>query len=71
MFDIKKEIKNVVDNALLDSLLFYGCEYCEYRDEIFKEFEKQSVNLIREIKKELDEDDEMWYNKYIKERKEW
>lgn len=59
MFDIEKEISAVVDNDLLDSLLFYGCEYREYRNEIFKEFEKQSVNLIRKIKKELDEDDEM------------
>jgi hypothetical protein len=58
MFDIKKEIKNVVENALLDSLLYYGSDYREYRDEIFKEFEKQSINLIKEIKKEFDEDDE-------------
>lgn len=59
MFDIEKEIKAVVDNDLLDSLLFYGCEYREHRKEIFKEFEKQSINLIRKIKKELDEDDEI------------
>ena len=62
MFNIEKEISSVVDNTLLDSLLFYGCEYREYREEIFKEFEKQSVNLIRKIKKELDENDEIWYN---------
>ena len=59
MFNIENEISAVVDDALLDSLLFYGCEYREHREEIFKEFEKQSVNLIRKIKKELDEDDEI------------
>ena len=59
MFDIEKEICSVVHEDLLDSLLFYGCEYREHREEIFKEFEKQSVNLIRKIKKELDEDDEI------------
>lgn len=59
MFNIEKEINAVVDEALLDSLLFYGCEYREYRDEIFKEFEKQNINLIKKIKKELDEDDEI------------
>ena len=66
MFNIEKEISGVVNNDLLDSLLFYGSEYREHREEIFKEFEKQSIILIRKIKKELDEDDEMWYNKYIK-----
>jgi len=59
MFDIEKEICSVVHDGLLDSLLFYGQEYREYREEIFKEFEKQSINLIRKIKKELDEDDEI------------
>jgi len=59
MFNIEREISGVVDNALLDGLLFYGQEYPEYRDEIFKEFEKQSIKLIRKIKKELDEDDEI------------
>ena len=59
MFDIEKEISAVVSNDLLDSLLFYGQEYREHREEIFKEFEKQSAILIRKIKKELDEDDEI------------
>jgi len=59
MFNIEKEISGVVDNNLLDSLLFYGCEYREHREEIFKEFEKQTINLIRKIKKELDENDKM------------
>lgn len=59
MFNIEKEISEVVDNDLLDSLLFYGCEYRKHREEIFKEFEKQSIILIRKIKKELDENDEM------------
>lgn len=59
MFDIEKEIQNFVDNALLDGLLFYGQEYPEYRNKIFEEFEKQSINLIRKLKKELDENDEM------------
>lgn len=54
MFNIEEEIRGVVENALLDSLLFYGQEYCEQKEEIFKEFEKQSINLIKEIKKELD-----------------
>lgn len=59
MFDIEKEIEAVVENDLLDSLLFYGAEYPENRDEIFKEFEKQSIKLIKKIKKELDEDIEI------------
>lgn len=59
MFNIEKEISAVVDNDLLDSLFFYGCEYREYRKEIFEEFEKQCINLIRKVKKELDENDEM------------
>lgn len=57
--DIEKEIRAVVENDLLDSLLFYGTEYPENRDKIFKEFEKQSMKLIKKVKKELDEDDEM------------
>lgn len=59
MFNIEKEISEVVNNDLLNSLLFYGYEYREHREEIFKEFEKQTINLIREIKKELDENNEM------------
>lgn len=59
MFNIENEISTVVDNDLLDSLLFYGNEYREHRKEIFEEFEKQCVNLIRKVKKELDENDEM------------
>jgi hypothetical protein len=59
MFDIEKEIEAVVENALIDSLLFYGQEYRKNREKIFEEFEKQSVNLIRKIKKELDENDEI------------
>lgn len=59
MFNIENEISAVVDNALLDMLLFYGYEYREHREEIFKEFEKQSVNLIKKVKKELDKNDEI------------
>jgi hypothetical protein len=59
MFNIENEISAVVDNDLLDSLLFYGREYSEHREEIFEEFEKQSVALIRKVKKELDENDEI------------
>lgn len=59
MNNIEREIRAVVNNALVDSLLFYGQEYREDREKIFEEFEKQSVNLIRKIKKDLDEDDEI------------
>lgn len=59
MFNIENEISTVVDNDLLDSLLFYGNEYREYRKEIFKEFEKQCIKLIRQVKKELDTEEEM------------
>jgi hypothetical protein len=59
MFNIENEISTVVDNDLLDSLLFYGNEYREYRKEIFEEFEKQCVKLIREVKKDLDENDKI------------
>jgi hypothetical protein len=59
MFNIEEEVKGVIENDLLDNLLFYGQEYPEYRNKIFEEFEKQSINLIRKIKKELDENDEI------------
>lgn len=59
MFDIEREIEAVVENALIDSLFFYGQEYRKNREKIFEEFEKQSVNLIKKIKKELDENDEI------------
>ena len=60
MLDIEKEISAVVDDDLLDSLLFYGGKYYrEHRKEVFEEFEKQCINLIRKVKKELDELDEM------------
>lgn len=59
MFNIENEISTVVDNDLLDSLLFYGNEYREYRKEIFEEFEKQCIKLIRQVKKELDPEEEM------------
>lgn len=59
MFNIEIEIEAVVENALLDSLIFYGYEYREDREKIFKEFEKQSINLIRKVKKDLDENDEI------------
>lgn len=59
MFNIENEISTVVDNDLLDSLLFYGNEYREYRKEIFKKFEKQCIKLIRQVKKELDTEEEM------------
>lgn len=57
--DIEKEISAVVENDLLDSLFFYSAEYPENRNKIFKEFEKQSIKLIRKVKKELDEDTEI------------
>lgn len=66
MFDIEKEIKAVVDNHLLGSLLFYGCEYRGHREEIFEEFEKQAVTLIRKVKKELDENDEEDFLSYYR-----
>lgn len=59
MLNIEKEIKNAVDNALLDTLLFYANNHREQREQIFIEFEKQSVLLIRQVKKELDESDEL------------
>ncbi|MEE3350412.1 MAG: hypothetical protein VZR09_10290 [Candidatus Gastranaerophilaceae bacterium] len=55
MINLKKEIEAVVENDLLDSLLFYGQEYREQREKIFKEFEEQTVKLIRQVKKELDD----------------
>jgi 5'-deoxynucleotidase YfbR-like HD superfamily hydrolase len=55
MINLKEEIKAVVENDLLDSLLFYGQEYSEHRGEIFKEFEEQTIKLIRQVKKELDD----------------
>lgn len=59
MFNIEEEVKGVIENDLLDDLLFYGQEYPQYRDKMFEEFEKQSIKLIRQLKKELDEDDEI------------
>ena len=59
MLDIKKEIENAVDNALLDTILFYANNYREQRDQIFTEFEKQTISLIRQVKKELDEADKL------------
>jgi hypothetical protein len=59
MIDFKKEVNAVLENDLLDSLLFYGQEYSEHREEIFKEFEIQAVKLIRQIKKELDNNDDV------------
>ena len=59
MLDIKKEIEKAVDNALLDTLLFYANNYREQRDQIFTEFEKQTISLIKQVKKELDEADEL------------
>jgi hypothetical protein len=54
MIDFKKEVSAVLENDLVESLLFYGYEYSEHREEIFKEFETQAVKLIRQIKKEID-----------------
>lgn len=54
MIDFKKEVSAVLENDLLESLLFYGQEYSEHREEIFKEFETQTIKFIRQIKKELD-----------------
>lgn len=59
MLNIEKEIENAVDNALLDTLLFYANNYREQREQIFIEFEKQALSLIRQVKKELDELDEL------------
>ena len=59
MIDVEREIKNAVDNALLDTILFYATNYREQRNQIFTEFEKQTVNLIKQVKKELDETDEL------------
>ena len=59
MIDIEKEIEIAVDNALLDTILFYANNYREQRNQIFTEFEKQAINLIRQVKKELDEADEL------------
>jgi hypothetical protein len=55
MINFKEEVKAVLEDDLLDSLLFYGQEYREHREEIFKEFEEQAVKLIRQVKKELDD----------------
>lgn len=55
MINFKEEVKAVLENDLLDSLLFYGQEYSEHREEIFKEFEEQTIKLIRQVKKELDD----------------
>lgn len=54
MINIEKEVSAVLENDLLDSLLFYGQEYPEDREKIFKEFETQTIKLIRQVKKELD-----------------
>ena len=59
MIDIEKEIEIAVDNALLDTILFYANNYREQRNQIFTEFEKQAINLIRQVKKELDEADKL------------
>ena len=54
MIDVEKEIEIAVDNALLDTILFYANNYREQSNQIFAEFEKQTINLIRQVKKELD-----------------
>jgi hypothetical protein len=53
------EIKHAVDNALLDTILFYATNYKESRDQICAEFKKQTVLLIEQVKKELDESDKL------------
>ena len=59
MIDVEKEIEIAVDNALLDTILFYANNYREQSNQIFAEFEKQTINLIRQVKKELDKTDEL------------
>lgn len=56
--NVEQEIMNVVEYNLTESLLFYGSEYEAQREEIFKEFEKQCIKLIRQLKQELEEDEE-------------
>lgn len=59
MFNIKKEVSAVIENDLVEDLLFYATEYPEYREEIFKEFEEQIKILIKKIEKELYKEDEI------------
>ena len=57
--EIERKIRKAVNDALYDTLVFYGNKYPEYRFQIFKEFEKQSIYLIRVTKRQLDEDDKI------------
>ena len=53
------EIKNAVDKALLDTILFYATNYKDSRDQICEELKKQAVLLVEQVKKELDESDKL------------
>lgn len=59
MFNIKKEVSAIIENDLVEDLLFYATEYPEHREKIFKEFEEQIKILIKKIEKELYKEDEI------------
>ena len=56
--DVKRESRVMVENDLLESLLFYATEYPELREEFFINVEIAVHNLIEQLKKELKEGEE-------------
>ena len=55
IIDIKKECEAIIENQMIDTLLFYFQEYPEQREEFCTELIKTMTETIYQLKKEIEE----------------
>lgn len=57
--NMKRECKTIIENKLIDSILFYFQDYPEQREEFCEELTNAFTQILQNLKKEFENDEDL------------